>query len=184
MESDSLNIQQLHYLYEAYEQRIYAFALSFVKVPHIAEDIVQDVFVKVCEMDIDYSNEKKLQSFLFTITRNHTLNKLRRTVKEKEILSEIKAQAIQSNNDVWENVKGMEVQGHLARAIDTLPPRRREIYQLCKVKGLSYHQTAEYLGVSYQTVNSQMVKAIKSIREYMSHYYVARMVVLVLFWWL
>ncbi len=67
MESDSLNKERLHYLYETYERRIYAFALSFVKIPHLAEDIVQDVFVKICEMDIDYSDEKKLQSLLFAV---------------------------------------------------------------------------------------------------------------------
>ena len=175
------NKDRIQYLYEIYEHRIYAFALSFVKIPHLAEDIVQDVFVKVCQLDIDYSDEKRLQNFLFTITKNHTLNTLRRSVKEQEILSEIKAHATQSNNDVWENITGIEFQWHLSKAIDTLPPRRREIYQLCKDKGFTYHQAAEYLGISYQTVNSQMVKAIKSIREYLSRYYIARMVVLLVF---
>ncbi|QDW23919.1 RNA polymerase sigma factor [Pedobacter sp. KBS0701] len=154
-------------LYELHVKRIYTFALKILKSPALAEDIVQEVFVKLWETAPKLEPNLPLQSYLFTIARNLSLNVIRKAAKETIITEEIARYALDQGDDGLAFAQYRQTKEFVSRAVQLLPPQRRKIYELCHGSGYSYKQAAEELGLKDATINSQMVKAIRSIKRYL-----------------
>ncbi len=154
-------------LYHRYSARIYHFALSIVKSPALAEDVTHDVFVKLWENADKIDLALSFQSYLFTITRNHILNLLKRAGRSTLIVDEIMRYTAVISDDPSQILQRKQAHDLLEVAVETLPEQRRKIYQLCKNEGFTYKEVAEQLGISPSTVNSQMVKAIKSVQDFL-----------------
>lgn len=154
-------------LYEMHVKRVYAFALKILKSPALAEDIVQEVFVKLWEVAPGLDIELSLQSYLFTIARNLSLNVIRKAARETVITDEIARYVIDKGENGLAFAQHMQTKELVSLAVQLLPPQRRKIYELCHGEGYSYKQAAEKLGLKDATINSQMVKAIRSIKNYL-----------------
>jgi RNA polymerase sigma-70 factor (ECF subfamily) len=154
-------------LYKMHVKRVYAFALKILKSPALAEDIVQEVFVRLWENAAHLDPELSLQAYLFTIARNLSLNVIRKAAKETIITDEIARYALDQGENGLAFTQHMQTKEFVSRAIALLPPQRRKIYELCHGKGYSYKRAAEELGLKDATINSQMVKAIRSIKKYL-----------------
>lgn len=157
-------------LYHAYVRRLYAFVQKTAKSPSLAEDVVHDTFVTVWEKRAELDPRHSFQSFLFTIARNRLLNLIKRSEHEASILEELFEYA---NRDVWKGAEEddtSEITALLNKAIEQLPERRKAIFNLSQKQGLTYREVATHLNISYSTVNSQMVKALRSIREYLENH--------------
>lgn len=154
-------------LYEIYVKRLYAFSLHIVKSPELAEDAVHDVFVKIWENRNKIDPDRSFQSYLFTVTRNHLLNIIKRSQLELSFREKIMTHAEPFQNITEEGYQFKESNNNLRQAITHLPDRRKLIFELCHNEGLTYKQVAEKLGISDSTVNSQMVKALKSIKDFL-----------------
>lgn len=153
-------------LYHKYVQRLYAFVLKTAKSPELTEDVVHDTFVKIWEKRSELNPEHSFQSFLFTIARNRLLNLIKRSAHEASILEEMFEHVDQEFENSGEQTDYQENTILLDKAIEQLPEHRRAIFTLCQKEGLTYQETANHLDISYSTVNSQMVKVLKSIRKY------------------
>ncbi|WP_029284571.1 RNA polymerase sigma factor [Pedobacter sp. R20-19] len=154
-------------LYELHARRIYTFALKILKSPALAEDIVQEVFVKLWETAPKLEPKLPLQSYLFTIARNLSLNVIRKAARETTITEEIARYVLDQGNNGLAAAQYKQTKEFVSRAVQLLPPQRRRIYELCHGAGYSYKQAAEELGLKDTTINSQMVKAIRSIKKYL-----------------
>ncbi|WP_442590715.1 RNA polymerase sigma factor [Pedobacter sp. AW31-3R] len=154
-------------LYEIYVKRIYAFALNILKSPVLAEDIVQEVFIRLWETSANLDPKLSLQAYLFTIARNLSLNVIRKASKETLITDEIARYAQDKNGNGLTFTEHRQTREFIAQAVSQLPPQRKLIYELCHGKGYTYKQAAEELGIKDATINSQMVKAIRAIRQYL-----------------
>lgn len=154
-------------LYNMHVKKIYAYALNIIKSPNLAQDITQDVFVKLWETAAQLKPEHPLQAYLFTITRNLSLNLIRSAARERWITDEIAAYAIDRSENGLAYTERRQTMELMDAAIAQLPPQRKKIYELCHQEGYSYKQAAEKLGITDGTINSQMVKALKSIRSYL-----------------
>lgn len=131
-----------------------------------AEDVVQDVFLKLWNQKDSIQIDKSIQSYLYTMTRNHALAMMRRSDTGQRIYQEI--QHTSSNIDM-QDVEDAEVEKYLLIdaiyvSIRQLPPKCAEIFTLSKIKGLTYTQIAETLGISVKTVEGQMGKALRLLR--------------------
>lgn len=153
-------------LYSLYMRRIYAYALSILKSPMLAEDVTQDTFVKLWESAAFIQTDRTLLPYLFTIVRNKSLNVIRLASRESWITEEIATYAIDHSENPEQYAQRKQTDEYLTQAIDQLPPQRRMIYELCRNHGYTYKEAAKKLGIKDTTVNSQMVKALKSIRQY------------------
>ncbi len=158
--------QAFSLIYKLYLKKIYSFVLSIVKSPELAEDIVQETFVRLWEVAPFIQTDSSLQPYLFTIAKNKSLNMIKRAFRESWITDEIAAYAIDRNENAHEYTQRKQTSAFIAEAVHKLPPQRKLIYDLCHNAGYSYKQTAEKLGLKNSTVNSQMVKALKFIRNY------------------
>lgn len=154
-------------LYKLHIKKVYAYVISIVKSPALAEDITHDTFVKLWENAENIHSDRSVQAYLFTLARNHSLNTIRRAARETWISEEIIANARTRMEDGLQFTQRRETGRYITEAIDLLPPQRRLIYDLCRNKGYSYKQAAEQLGIKDSTVNSQMVKALRTIKNFM-----------------
>lgn len=154
--------------YDLYIPRIYHYILHVVKSPQLAEDIAHDIFVKIWDHAPAIDPGRPIEPFLFVITRHHLLNFLKRSARRKEILTEMARHMTSSANDTENAIAFAETSKRLENAISLLPPGRRQIYKLCHEDALTYKEVAERLNLSYSTVNNQMVRAIKAIKDYLA----------------
>jgi RNA polymerase sigma-70 factor (family 1) len=162
--------QAFQEIYSRYVGRLPAFALRIIKSPELADDVVQDIFVHLWELRGSLDPEKNFQSFLFTITRNHVINVLKRSSVNAALLREIFLNTPQSSNTTETQLALTETTEILRRAMDLLPPGQKRVFELCKINGLSYEEAASELNLSPGTINAHMVKSIKFIKAYFNNH--------------
>jgi RNA polymerase sigma-70 factor (family 1) len=154
-------------LYNLYVKKIYAYALGILKSPALAEDITQDTFVKLWEHAASIQTDRSVQAFLFTIARNLALNVIKRASRETWISDELFTHAIHQSENGLQYTERKQTGEFISLAVNQLPPKRKAIYELCREDGYSYKEAAKKLGIKDSTVNSQMVKALKTIKDFM-----------------
>jgi len=156
----------LHTLYDRYVQRLYLFILRTAKSPELAEDVVQDVFVRIWQNRARIEPTRSFKAYIFAAAKNHLINLLQRIQRESNILHEISRYAQVGENSTDRTLDFEERNALIMEAVQKLPPQCRAVFERCKLQGMSYKQVAAELAISEGTVNSQMVKATKIIRKY------------------
>jgi RNA polymerase sigma-70 factor (ECF subfamily) len=130
----------------------------------LAEEIVQDVLLALWQRRATLVVEDSLRAYLFRATRNRALNHLRHAAIERKAEPELSAieppEASAPAVLVHE-----EIDAALRQAVTSLPPRCREVFELSRVHGLRYSEIASTLGISVKTVEAQMGKALRTLRE-------------------
>ena len=151
-------------LFNKFYVRLCRFAVSFTKSKELAEETVQNMFIKLwCQRD-RIEIKTSVISYLFTAVRNQALNELKKTLIRKNYESEYISH-IETMNDNSSNVNEKNFKATLGKAMEQLPEKCREIFILCKNEGLTYDEIAEYLKISPKTVDNQMGIALKKLRE-------------------
>jgi RNA polymerase sigma-70 factor (ECF subfamily) len=158
----------LRAIYDIHIRQLHYFVLKTAKSRELAEDVVQDVFIKVWDSRLQIDPTQPLKPFLYTIAKRHLLNLLKRIQHESGIIEEIRkyTSGIAHTTDLEMDFE--ESNALINEAVSKLPGQCRAVFLKCKIQGLSYRQAAEELGITEGTVNSQMVKALKSIRAYIN----------------
>ncbi len=163
-EGDQYAFEQL---YLSYGPKIYRKILQLVKQTAIAEELLQDVFVKIWEKRKALDNRKSFKSYLYTIAKNLVVDLFRKAALDRQMLEKF----IIDNTELhypFEPVEDHGAQSNtiIQKALETLSPRRKHIYTLIKLEGKSYEEVAELLGISTSTINDHVVKATKSLKAY------------------
>ncbi len=157
------------HIYQRYNRKIFSFAFYLTKSSDIAEEIVQEVFLKVWEKKADIDPSRDFIPYIRTITQNLVFNFFKKAKREKALQDKISdgMEAIR-NNDI-DFIIGRELNKILEAAIQALPPQKRIIYSLSRNDSLSYDEIAQQLGLSRNTVRNHMHEAIKSVQDYVSN---------------
>ena len=130
----------------------------------VAEEIVQDVLLALWQRRATLVVEDSLRAYLFRATRNRALNHLRHAAIERK--AEPALAAVDSPEPPAPAVLvHEEIDTALRQAVTSLPPRCREVFELSRVHGLRYSEIAATLGISVKTVEAQMGKALRTLRE-------------------
>lgn len=159
--------QALDYFYHQYSLRIYRKLLKMVRVDVIAEELVQDVFVRIWEKRHQIDPDRSFKSYLFTIAQNLVYDLYRKVAREERLQEVIRAASSELYMHVEEGVFLKETSEILNKAINNLPSQQKLVFTLCKLEGKSYEHASATLGISTSTINSHIVKATKSIKGYM-----------------
>jgi RNA polymerase sigma-70 factor (ECF subfamily) len=153
-------------VYQKYHTYLYALAMRYLKSAELAEDAVQHIFVKLWENTKNIEININLKNYLYTMTKNYILNQIR---NHKETLSIYYADAQQeiSDEDTSTNyLEDLQISAALYRAIDALPPQKKEVCRLKLQEHISNQEIAEKMGISVHTVKSHYQESIKMIRIY------------------
>lgn len=155
------------WIFENYYKDVHTYSIRFVKEKVFAEEITQDVFVKIWSQRENLKVELSFEAFIFTITKNMCFNFLKKAANEKVLASKVflEDNAVSVASDV--PLIDAEYQEIGQRAVGNLPPRCREIYTLSRNHGKSYEEISVEMGISPNTVKNQMSKALGLMRDYL-----------------
>lgn len=131
----------------------------------VAEEIVQDVMLELWRRRETLAVEDSLRGYLFRATRNRSLNHLRHGAIEKRAEPELAANRAESGSSAHAALVEEEIEVAVKRAVADLPARCREVFELSRMHGLRYSEIATTLGISVKTVEAQMGKALRLLRE-------------------
>lgn len=149
--------------FDAYSERLYLYASGFLCDQEEARDIVQDTFIYLWENRKRITYTGNLYSYLLRSVKNSCIDyKLHQKVKEKYI-REVELLQEEAEEELVDNFE--ELYGQLQDIIDTLPSKCKEIFILGCVEGYSYKEVAGQLGVSVNTVKTQIKVAYKKIKS-------------------
>ena len=137
---------------------------SLVRSRAVAEEVVQDVMLELWKRRAHMASGSSPQAYLFQSTRNRSLNYLRHERVERQAEPQMTRE---EGIDASAHSLMVEEEIHVAmrRAVDRLPARCREVFELSRVGGLKYSEIASVLGISIKTVEAQMGKALRVLRE-------------------
>jgi RNA polymerase sigma-70 factor (family 1) len=155
-------------IFHHFSRRIWQFVLKKTKSEAIAEEIVQEVFLKLWVKKETAADIENMESFLYTMAVNKTYDHFRKVSGDSKKLEGFWRQVQQSpvSNSVEEIIDFRESMEIVNQAIEQLPPQRKKIYQMNRLEGLSYDEIAQQLNISKSTVSNQLVEATKFIRDY------------------
>lgn len=138
---------------------------KFFNNPQEAKEIAQDVFIKIWESKNDIDLNKTLEGYLFRTAHNLCLNKLRRLKVESKYAEIYKLVYIKHYElSAEESFLAKELNGRVVNAINKLTPRCRQIFELSRFEGKRNKEIAKLLHISIKTVETQMTKALQTIR--------------------
>ena len=154
-------------LYLAYSKPLYQKINRVVKDDSVADELLQDLFLKVWKMREDIRPEQSFVSFLHTVAKNLVYDYFRKISKDKRLHERLLVNAVDYYLQTEEALIGKETSDIIQQAISRLSESRRKVFILCKMEGKSYQEAADILGITVATVNSHMVSSIRSIKEYL-----------------
>jgi RNA polymerase sigma-70 factor (ECF subfamily) len=152
-------------LFDRYKTRLLYLAVKMLKTPAVAEEAVQDVFMRVWINREKFHTIDDPEAYLFTMAYNSIYSQLKKIARESRLRSELVqlVQDIQYTTD--EQVLAHESETLINQAVAELPPQRQAIFKLSRQQGLSHEEIARQLNISRHTVKNQLVEALRFIRR-------------------
>lgn len=154
----------LEILFKKYYGSLTRFANNIIKDKASAEDMVQEVFMKIWNNCSRIEIKSSLKAYLFTATRNHCFNLLRSVNQNVFIDAAMENETMISANDAEERMAAKLLDLKIQEAIELLPEKCKLTFQLSRFEELSYKEIAEAMDVSVKTVENQMSKALATLR--------------------
>jgi len=152
-------------LYNRYSRKIYFFSLKYLRNESEAEELVQSVFINIWENRETLDANVSVKSYIYKAAVNHIYNHLKRkAIRARYTESEISKGEIYSNQ-TYEQVFLHDLESTLSTIVETLPSQQKKIFLLSRIEGLSYKEIAGKLDVSVRTVENQMYRSLKIIKN-------------------
>jgi len=152
------------FLLKKFHRKLYAYALTLVNDHSMSEDIVQNVFLKTWKFRNKLNPNFSIQSFLYKSVYNEFIN----SYQQNKAMMLLQQQYVESLQHVVETTDESTTERMLAiinREIQNLPPKCQQVFVLSKKEGLTNIEIAEHLDVSIKTVEAQISKAFKILKE-------------------
>lgn len=152
-------------LFNKYGSSLFSFVASVLKDESDAEEVVQDVFLKIWEKRRDLDPSLSFKSYLFTIALNTTKNRYRKKLQAEKYKQDVALKLNLNQTSDFDAIEYRNLLDYVDKIIEKLPPSRREIFILSKKDGLKNLEIAKLLNISEQTVKNQLVSAMKFLRS-------------------
>ncbi|MEO9805147.1 MAG: RNA polymerase sigma-70 factor [Reichenbachiella sp.] len=158
-------------MFHEYYGKLFGLARYYVKSNELAEEVVDDTFVKIWQKRKKLSGVKNLEAYLYTIIKNHSLNQIR-TNSDRQFMSidnvDLKIKMIARNPE--EQLLSKEMLSVMEHSVSSLPERCGLVYRMVKDDGLSYKEVAAMLKISVKMVEKHVGTALRRIRQEMTGY--------------
>jgi RNA polymerase sigma-70 factor (ECF subfamily) len=154
-------------IFHKYNARLFPFVCRLVETESIAEEIVQEVFLRLWIHRANVGTMDRPDGWLYKVASNLSLSQLRRVAIENTYLLKRPSEDLVTNN-AEEHIESKEIISIIEKAVTELPPKRQQIYRLSRQGGLNPKEIADELDLSQTTVKNQLVIASKFVRDYVT----------------
>lgn len=154
-------------LHKQYHATLLRFAAAYLKAKEPSEEIVNDVLYKVWLKKENVAEIGNLRAYLFTAVRNACLNQIGKQKEEQGFLSAIPFRDM-TTEDPESIIISLELHDCIRNAINSLPPRCRQIYEMVRIEGLRNKDVAAQLNISINTIDVQLAIALKRLVQAVS----------------
>ena len=155
-----------YHIYERYFKKLYWFVLKYIKQKEEAEEIVQEVFVKIWESRSKIDAYSSFESFLFTVAYNATISVIRKKASETKYIEHIRSlQHVNNSPDFVDEIYFNELHSKVQSLLNELTPRQKEIFKLSREEGLSHDEIAKKLNISVNTVKKHMANTLAFLKS-------------------
>lgn len=164
------NSESFESLYHLYHKRVYAFALSLLHSASDAEEIVQNVFLALWIQRKSLNISSSFTSYLFSIVRYKVYDYIHQKINHEAYIKFTLEHNDEYSFVTEDEVTYGELEKSFQQAVQKLPERRREIFVLSRIEKLSYKEISEKLGISENTVDTQIRHALNFLRLQLGDY--------------
>ena len=165
IESDSIAFEKLYY---QYVERAYGFAFHFLKNSFEAEEIVQEVFTKLWENRHNINPDLSFSGYLLTMVKNTVFNENRKKMYYRAYVSDVLNYLQTHLKDLEEKVTYDDLMELINKTIRSMPPKRQEIFKLCRMEGMSHKNVSKSLGIAEKTIEAHMRLALRDLKTILS----------------
>jgi RNA polymerase sigma-70 factor (ECF subfamily) len=158
------------YLFNYYYPGLVIYANKFLLNNHLAEEIVQGVFLKLWQDRRYIEINSSVKSYIFQSVRNKCLDVLKHRKIKDNYASKVLNEHEPSNELTWDTYVESELYVILIRAIEKLPPECQKVFRYSRIRNFSNKEIAEKLGITVKTVENQISKALKVLRVALKDY--------------
>lgn len=155
------------FFYSHYSLPVYRKLLKMIKLEFVAEEILQNVFIKIWEKRHLIDPEKGLRCYIYKIAQNMVYDFYRNLAREDKLQAEIRYSFQDIASDAAADVLLKETNHLLERIIEQLPEQQRVVFRLCKQEGKTYDEVSKLLGISKSTINGHIVRATRKVKTIM-----------------
>lgn len=151
-------------IFNKYKERLYHFARRYLYSKEDAEEIVQEVFIKIWENKERLQEDLSFYSYLFTSCKNTIFNQNRKKINEQAYYNYVKVFIQNVSHKTDNDIIYADLEKMIGKVIDNLPAQRKNVYLLSRNNGLTHKEIAAKLSISVKTVEAHMRLALKTIK--------------------
>ena len=151
-------------MYDRYRNRIYNTAIRYLKSPVLAQETVQDVFLKLWLERKNLDAGYPIEAWLYTVAKNALLNRVKRIANEWKALQQLQQLSQKSGNSTSDKLEDAKYQELLQQVLLELPAQQQMVFRLARQENLTYSQIGQQMGISALTVKTHMARALNHIK--------------------
>jgi len=151
-------------IFRKYREKIYYFAIRYYNSAEDAENVVQDVFIKLWDERENVKEELSLNNYIYTIAKNHLFNIQRKKINEKAYRNYIVEHLVQTPNLENEMIYA-DLKESIDKIIDELPAQRKKVFVMGNLDGLSNKEVASALNLSVRTIEVHKSLALQALKK-------------------
>ncbi|HJX72127.1 MAG TPA: RNA polymerase sigma-70 factor [Bacteroidales bacterium] len=165
------NVSAFNLIFENYHQKIYNFCLQLLKKQQDAEEVTQEVFIALWQNRERMTLNTSLSTYIYSIARNQIYHIYRKSFYVQSYIEYLYHTDIKLEMLTEDQVLYNELQKFMNHAIEELPPKRKEVFKLSRMEGLTYKEIAGRMKISENTVDVQIRKALGFLKNTFKNYY-------------
>lgn len=157
------NLDVFESYYKEHYKAFFLASYNYVKTTEVAQEIVNDVFLKIWEDAEKITIESSLKAYIYRAIINRSINALNKQKRESQNQRELE----QTHQETYElrEIEVNELKVQLYKAIDALPDQCKKVFVMSRMDGLKQQDIADKLGISIKTVKNHITHALKQLRK-------------------
>lgn len=168
-------------IFHTYKNKLYGYLFRITESSEVAEDIVQEIFLKLWKDKSDLANIISFDSYLFRMAKNYAINSFKSRARQALLYVEYLETQTEEDYSTDHKIQFEETQYLLQQIVDTLPPQQKLVYQLSREQYLKHDEIAEMLNISPLTVKNHIIQALNTIKKSLK--YQAVLMMALAFWY-
>ncbi len=159
------DVKSFELIFNKYKEKLYYFVLGYVHSPQETEEILQNLFIALWENRQNLNEDQSVKSYLYKAVINKVYNYFKHEAVQKKYFEHLSRQFRDEEDQLLKALYYDELKDSIKSLVESLPERQRLIFRLSRNLGLSHQEIADYLGLSVRSIENQVYRALKCLKE-------------------